>query len=195
MCMNVCGTKQVGGNMLFKSLLVLLLSFTTSVFAQSSLMVSYGHRVIDANHSENKQNTIGIRTKVGDNLFADFGYGNDIGLVSNVKTLRTEAGLSTTYKQLFARVSVGEKKVDRVQGIYYYTAEAGLVIPLTESITTKVSFRSRDAFNSADKDHTSTMRYAAAYRITKQDILELGYDDLKGHGGSNITTYKYIRNF
>jgi hypothetical protein len=158
-------------------------------------MVSYGHRVIDANHSENKQNTIGIRTKIADNLFADFGYGNDIGLVSNVKTLRTEAGLSTTYKQLFARVSVGEKKVDRVQGIYYYTAEAGVAIPLTESITTKVSFRARDAFNNVDKDHSNTMRYAISYRLTKQDILELGYDNLKGHGGSNITTYKYIRNF
>lgn len=170
--------------------------------AQTSATIVYGFQdSVPSNVQSHIQNLV-VKTDVAKDVFVDAGIYTTIGDVSRTITNRYELGASTGYNVAsFAnaniRVAVGDKSISGSQNFAYYSVEPGVTIktPVT-GLSARVAYRFRTAFDSTtNADTSNTMRYALGYDITKKDKVTIGYDNVRGDGANNSTTFAYTRSF
>lgn len=179
-----------------------LLFFISSMsYAQSSMTLSYANRTMDNNSSKVSVTGLSVRTKVADNLFADFGFNQSRAESSDSLTNRTEVGLSSSKKlndtiTASFRGGLGMKNSSGKQGVEYYSLEpaVGFKLPI-DKVSARVAYRYRNAFDESKLDRSHTMRYSLNYDLTKKDRVSLGYEELRGDGANKQTVISYTRAF
>lgn len=142
---------------------------------------------------------ISVRENITKSLVGDItASGNQ---ADSTKTLggRTELGL--TYSAPvgpvtgYVRGATGIKFTNGADHKSYYSVEPGVAVQLTNSLTAKVGYRFRDAFDSGVADQTRTVRAGLGYALTRKDSLGLRFDRQRGDSEQNIWAVSYTRSF
>lgn len=180
----------------------LMVSGSSLALAQTSATIVYGIQDnIPSNTQAHNQNLI-VKTDVVKNVFVDAGIYTTVADVSRSIVNRYEIGASTGYDVVsFAnaniRVAVGDKSVSGAQNFAYYSVEPGVTVKTpVNGLSARVAYRFRTAFDATtNADTSNTMRYAVGYELTKKDKVTVGYDQVRGDGANNTTTFAYTRTF
>lgn len=77
----------------------------------------------------------------------------------------------------------------------FYSVEPGVSMKVTNSLTAKVGYRFRDAYDSTVADQTRTVRAGLSYALSKQDSVGIRYDRQRGDSLQNIWAINYTRGF
>lgn len=117
---------------------------------------------------------------------------------SNSVSTRVEASLTPKYNLGFAsgyiKGTVG-LKLNSLGSNEYYAVEPGIVIPLGNSLSTRLGYRYRAAFDSGIADTTRTARAGVTYALTKKDAVTVRYDRVRGDTNQNSWNFAYTRSF
>jgi hypothetical protein len=200
--------------MKFKLLLVsslLAVSYTNYSLADSSVTIAYGERVMDnvtpKTYNNKIRNVMGIsvKTKLSESFDGDIGMNQVVAHGTNASTNRVETGLTYNYRltdyplKLTFRTAVGEKTSSSSTASSqsaYYAFTPGALYSFGSGIDVGVSYRYRDAFNTASyADRSNTMSYALAYHLTKKDRIAVVYSNQTMDGANKQTVLAYTRKF
>ena len=117
---------------------------------------------------------------------------------TNAVSTRVEASLTPKYALGFGTAyikgSVG-LKLNSLGSNEYYAVEPGIVVPLGNSLSTRIGYRYRAAFDSGIADTTRTARAGVTYAFTKKDAFTVRYDRVRGDTNQNSWNFAYTRSF
>ena len=187
--------------MKLKLIAAALLAVSSVAFADTSATVTYGRQEADSNKAMSDVYKLDVKTSVTKNIDADVSMLNTVTDSANTVSSRYELGVTGKQSIIdgllsgYARGAVGERVKDSNQ-FAYYSVEPGVILDTpVDGLSAKLGYRFRTAFASGHSDTTHSIRYALNYKLTKQDAISLGYDDVNGDNAFNRTYVSYTRSF
>ena len=113
--------------------------------------------------------------------------------------LRLETGVTYTQAvidkvSLYTRGALGYRFTSTVDHTYY-SVEPGIRYQVTDPLNVRMGWRYRDSFNDTFNFQTHTVRVAAEYLLTKEDLLTIGVDRFYGDSETMGYNLGYVHRF
>ena len=190
-----------------KLLLATLVMISTSALADgnNSIGISYALRDSIAGDSDrpNRQGyNLVYAHKFNQNWAADINQQfrtERLNTEDGNNDLRLETGVTYTQPvvdkiSVYTRGALGYRFTSTVDHTYY-SVEPGVRFQATEPLNLRMGWRYRDSFNDTINFQTHTVRVAAEYALTKEDVLTVGVDRFYGDSQTMGYNLGYVHRF
>jgi hypothetical protein len=183
------------------AVLAVLACAVSSVYAQTSVLMSYGTQDDKYGGDQAHVNVLQVKTRILEKIDGDVMIINKTVDDTHVVLNRTEIGGTYFYPVGIVtpslRISSGIKQKSGAESYYYYTAEPGVSVGLPYGFSAKVSYFYRQSYNpNVNLDMLTELRYVLGYNVTEKDKISVGqFKDLSGYNQGNTTFVGYTRTF
>ena len=182
-----------------KKFIIAIAFMVASVAQAASVTVEYEDRTGDKGSADSSNYAVRVKEKINSNFAGDIQFKQFITDGTGAIKTRLEGGLTGSYAvyqpfTLYTRVGVGNKFIAG-DDFMYYSVEPGVVVSLTDNLSTKFGYRYRTAFDSSKADTSDTWRASATYALTKKDAVTLGFDHQRGDSNNHTVKFGYTRDF
>lgn len=180
-----------------KILAILGLALSATAFAGPSFQVEYQNEDNTSKNTTSQAIAWTLKNKLSEKFSGDVG-GTTSQQDSNYSLgQRLEVGLTyEPVKWAYTRVAVGEKFSNTSRNSYY-SVEPGVKFPIYGSLSGKVAYRYRNAFDTTtyNTQRENTYRAGLSYEINKQNAVGVGYDKTTGSQDKNVWKVNYTYSF
>lgn len=182
---------------------ILAMAVSTGVFAASATIEYENINGVQNTPTDQRNINLTVRENINANFIGDVQLSNTANVSTTsasdtVSSFRAEGGLTGLYDagpvKLYTRGAVGQKYTSTTN-FGYYSVEPGVIVPLGYGFSTKVGFRFRNAFDTANNDTTRTWRAGVGYDITAKDAVAVRFDKVRGDSNQNAWNFNYTRSF
>lgn len=113
---------------------------------------------------------------------------------------RSETGLTYSNSVVgklsgYVRGAIGIKHNSGTSDTTYYSVEPGVTYGITDSLSARLGYRYRTAFNESVADQTNTLRAGLSYALNKKDTIGIRLDKVRGDSSINTVNVNYTRAF